>query len=172
MSNLKSRIIAFSSLRLRLLRSRAQRRSLNRPKATRHADDLQLEDLTLVARRAPSRSEGGQNPLQFSWANTRIDRPRSSCASSRTRSIVVTRYHVPHDKPQMRTGMSRATSMAKRPSRSLLPSGITLVRDYVAIADKNENATALDGFVRVYNNSGEDYAGCEGPPDRRKPSTG
>ena len=36
-------------------------------------------------------------------------------------------------------------------------SGITWSADYVAIADKDERTLNVDGFVRVTNNSGEEY---------------
>src|SRR6185503_16535425 len=36
-------------------------------------------------------------------------------------------------------------------------SGITWSADYVAIADKDETNVRFDGFVRVTNNSGEEY---------------
>ena len=36
-------------------------------------------------------------------------------------------------------------------------SGITWSADYVLIADKDEKQLSFDGFVRVFNNSGEEY---------------
>ncbi len=36
-------------------------------------------------------------------------------------------------------------------------SGITWSADYVAIADKDETRLDIDGFVRITNNSGEEY---------------
>ena len=36
-------------------------------------------------------------------------------------------------------------------------SGITWSADYLLIADKDEKQLSFDGFVRVFNNSGEEY---------------
>jgi hypothetical protein len=40
-------------------------------------------------------------------------------------------------------------------------SGITWSADYIAIADKDENKLNIDGFVRVTNNSGEEYENAQ-----------
>src|SRR5262249_12355686 len=40
-------------------------------------------------------------------------------------------------------------------------SGITWNSDYVAIADKDEANVDVDGFVRITNNSGEEYEDAE-----------
>ena len=40
---------------------------------------------------------------------------------------------------------------------SYFTSGISWLADYIGIADTDERNLRLEGFVRVYNNSGEEY---------------
>jgi hypothetical protein len=64
----------------------------------------------------------------------------------------------PHDKPQMLywNVQSEMDGEAKI-QITYFTSGITWSADYVAIADKDEGTMNIDGFVRVTNNSGEEY---------------
>jgi hypothetical protein len=101
----------------------------------------------------------GVNPLQFSWANTLID-PTSVqlrfISSAEKLEVLDTTY--PHDKPQMLFwNVQSDFDGAATIEITYFTSGITWSADYLGVADKNEKELKLEGFVRVTNNSGEDY---------------
>jgi hypothetical protein len=121
------------------------------------------EDLTLVRETRHITFSEGINPLQFSWANTLID-PTSVELRFRTHQdeldVLDTTY--PHDKPQMlywnvRSGFDGDAVI----EITYFTSGITWAADYVCIADPGEDEMSFDGFVKITNNSGEDYADAQ-----------
>ncbi len=117
------------------------------------------EDLTLVRERRVVTFKRGVNPLQFSWANTLID-PTSVELQFREpkTGLEVLDTTFPHDKPQ--TLYWNVQSDADREATieiSYFTSGISWAADYVAIADPAERTLRLESFVRVRNQSGEDY---------------
>src|SRR4051812_28489636 len=117
------------------------------------------EDLTLVRETRTITFKKGINPLQFSWANTLID-PTSVELKFLTKpdQLDVLDTTFPHDKPQMLYWNVQSDFDGEATIEiTYFTSGITWSADYVAIADKDEANVALDGFVRVYNNSGEEY---------------
>src|SRR5438094_497657 len=117
------------------------------------------EDLTLVRETRAVTFKKGVNPLQFSWANTLID-PTSVELKFLTKpdQLDVLDTTFPHDKPQMLYWNVQSDFDGEATIEiTYFTSGITWSADYVAIADKDEKNVALDGFVRVYNNSGEEY---------------
>src|SRR5437762_8124888 len=117
------------------------------------------EDLTLVRETRAVTFKKGINPLQFSWANTLID-PTSVELKflSKPDQLDVLDTTFPHDKPQMLYWNVQSDFDGEATIEiTYFTSGITWSADYVAIADKDEQNVALDGFVRVYNNSGEEY---------------
>ena len=116
-------------------------------------------DLTLVRETRRVTFKKGANPLQFSWANTLID-PSSVELRFKTNgdklSVVDTTF--PHDKPQMLYwNVASEIDGEATIEISYFTSGISWSADYTAIADANEKTMSLDGFVRVNNQSGEDY---------------
>src|SRR6187431_3661770 len=127
-------------------------------------DSVQLtiynsEDLTLVRETRQVTFKKGANPLQFSWANTLID-PSSVELKFLTQAdkldVVDTTF--PHDKPQMLYW--NVQSEIDGPATiqiTYFTSGITWSADYIAIANAEEQSLAFEGFVRVHNNSGEEY---------------
>ena len=131
-------------------------------------DSVQLtiynsEDLTLVRETRTVTFKKGANPLQFSWAGTLID-PTSVELKFLTQreklEVLDTTY--PHDKPQMlywnvQSEMDGETTI----QITYFTSGITWSADYLLVADKNEQQTSFEGFVRVYNRSGEEYADAQ-----------
>src|SRR5437016_7781051 len=127
-------------------------------------DSVQLtiynsEDITLVRETRTVTFKKGANPLQFSWANTLID-PTSVELKFLTKSdqLDVLDTTFPHDKPQMLYWNVQSEFDGEATIEiTYFTSGITWSADYVALADKDEKNVALDGFVRVYNNSGEEY---------------
>src|SRR4249919_2505580 len=117
------------------------------------------EDLTLVRETRAVTFKKGVNPLQFSWANTLID-PSSVELKFLTNAdkLEVVDTTFPHAKPQMLywNVQSEVDGEAKT-QITYFTSGITWSADYLCIADKDEKQMSLDGFVRVHNNSGEEY---------------
>ena len=117
------------------------------------------EDLTLVRETRAVTFKQGANPLQFSWAGTLID-PSSVelkfLTSADKLEVLDTTY--PHDKPQiLYWNVESQTNGEATIQISYFTSGITWSADYVALATANEATLDLDGFVRVTNNSGEEY---------------
>ncbi|MDG4551223.1 MAG: hypothetical protein P9F19_19190 [Candidatus Contendobacter sp.] len=121
------------------------------------------EDLTLVRETRVVTFKQGVNPLQFSWANTLID-PTSVELKFREpkAGLDLLDTTFPHDKPQMLYW--NVQSDANREATieiSYFTSGISWAADYVAIADADEKALRLESFVRVRNQSGEDYENAQ-----------
>ncbi|MFN0017393.1 MAG: DUF4139 domain-containing protein [Pirellulaceae bacterium] len=121
------------------------------------------EDITLVRETRAVTFKKGINPLQFSWANTLID-PTSVELKFLTNAdkLEVVDTTFPHAKPQMLywNVQSEIDGEAKI-QITYFTSGITWSADYLGIADKDEKQMSLDGFVRVYNNSGEEYENAQ-----------
>jgi len=117
------------------------------------------EDITLVRETRVVTFKKGVNPLQFSWANTLID-PTSVELKFLTNAdkLDVLDTTFPHAKPQMLywNVQSEFDGEAKI-QITYFTSGITWSADYLGIADQDEKQMSLDGFVRVFNNSGEEY---------------
>ena len=121
------------------------------------------EDLTLVRETRVVTFKKGANPLQFSWANTLID-PTSVelkfLTSPDKLEVLDTTY--PHDKPQMLYWNVQSEMDGEATIQiTYFTSGITWSADYVCIADKAEKQMGFEGFVRVYNNSGEQYENAQ-----------
>ncbi len=121
------------------------------------------EDLTLVRETRHLTFSEGDNPLQFSWANTLID-PTSVDLQFKTHAheldILDTTF--PHDKPQMLYWNVKSDfSGSAVVEISYFTSGITWAADYVCVADTAEEQMSFDGFVRITNNSGEDYENAQ-----------
>ncbi len=117
------------------------------------------EDLTLVRETRKVSFKRGVNPLQFSWAGTLID-PTSVELRFLTDpdKVDVLDTTFPHDKPQMLYWNIESELDGEATIEiSYFTSGITWSADYVCVADAEEKTVRLDGFVRVTNNSGEEY---------------
>jgi len=121
------------------------------------------EDITLVRETRVVTFKKGLNPLQFSWANTLID-PSSVELQflAHVDQLDVEDTTFPHDKPQMLYWNVRSEFDGEATIQiTYFTSGITWSADYIAIADQSERAMHIDGFVRVTNNSGEQYDDAE-----------
>ena len=117
------------------------------------------EDLTLVREKRTLTFKKGLNGLQFSWANTLID-PSSVeirfLSQADKLSLLDTTF--PHDKPQMLSwNVVSEFDGAAAVEITYFTSGITWSADYLLTSDADEKALSFEGFVRVTNNSGEDY---------------
>lgn len=131
-------------------------------------DSVQLtiynsEDLTLVRETRVVTFKRGMNPLQFSWANTLID-PSSVelrfLTAADKLSVVDTTF--PHDKPQMLYWNAESEIDGEATIQiTYFTSGISWTADYVAIAAADESTVDVEGFVRVSNQSGEEYQNAQ-----------
>jgi hypothetical protein len=121
------------------------------------------EDITLVRETRVITFKQGANSLQFSWANTLID-PSSVelkfLTSADKLEVLDTTF--PHDKPQMLYWNVQSELDGEATIQiTYFTSGITWAADYLAVADANEKTMRLESFVRVTNNSGEEYEDAE-----------
>ncbi|HUT95212.1 MAG TPA: hypothetical protein VMY37_37510 [Thermoguttaceae bacterium] len=117
------------------------------------------EDITLVRETRKVSFKPGANPLQFSWANTLID-PTSVEIRFLTDAdkLEMLDTTFPHDKPQMLYWNVQSEIDGEATVEiTYFTSGITWSADYVCIADPEETEMSFEGFVRVSNNSGEEY---------------
>jgi hypothetical protein len=117
------------------------------------------EDITLVRETRKVSFKPGANPLQFSWANTLID-PTSVELRFLTNAdkLEVLDTTFPHDKPQMLYWNVQSEIDGEATVEiTYFTSGITWSADYVCIANPEETEMSFEGFVRVTNNSGEEY---------------
>lgn len=121
------------------------------------------EDLTLVRETRTVTFKQGVNSLQFSWANTLID-PSSVQLRFKTQGdkldLLDTTF--PHDKPQMLTWSVRSAFDGDATVEiTYFTSGLSWAADYVCVSNAEETKTSFDGFVRIINNSGEDYENAQ-----------
>ncbi len=131
-------------------------------------DSVQLtiynsEDLTLVRETRTVTFKKGVNPLEFSWANTLID-PSSVELKFLTHpdKLDVLDTTFPHDKPQMLYWNVNSDFDGETTIQiTYFTSGISWSADYLCIADKDETQMGFEGFVRVTNNSGEEYENAQ-----------
>jgi hypothetical protein len=117
------------------------------------------EDLTLVRETRKVTFRPGANPLQFSWANTLID-PTSVELRFLTHGekLALLDTTFPHAKPQMLYWNVQSEMDGEATIEiTYFTSGISWSADYLGIANLGEKEMGLEGFVRVYNNSGEEY---------------
>jgi hypothetical protein len=131
-------------------------------------DSVQLtiynsEDITLVKETRSISLKKGLNQLQFSWANTLIDptsvefRPIEHEAE-----VEVTHTIFPGQKPQhLIWHIDSKFEGQIKVEVSYFTSGLSWAMDYVGVTDNNETLMKFDGFVRVYNNSGEEYENAQ-----------
>ncbi|MEO0514465.1 MAG: hypothetical protein AAF086_04125 [Planctomycetota bacterium] len=116
-------------------------------------------DLTLVRETRKVVFREGNNPLQFSWANTLID-PTSVQLRflNHAEKLDVLDTTFPHDRPQVlvwNVGSEHAGEATIE--ISYFTSGISWSADYTVIANAEETAASVEGYVTVSNQSGEDY---------------
>jgi len=132
----------------------------------RHTVQLTIynsEDITLVKETRYITFKAGSNKLQFSWANTLIDPTSIELRPlEHADEIEVVATIFPGQKPQhlIWSVESKFEGQAKV-EVSYFTSGLTWRMDYVAICDRTETSMLLRGYVRVFNNSGEEYEDAE-----------
>lgn len=121
------------------------------------------EDLTLVRDLRKVTFKKGNNPLQFSWAGTKID-PTSVQIRFVTQpdKLEVVDTTFPHAKPYLLQWLVASEFEGEVGVEiSYFTSGIHWTADYVVQANEAETHAQLDGYVRIQNDSGEEYEGAE-----------
>ena len=121
------------------------------------------EDLTLVRETRRISFKEGMNPLQFSWANTRIDPSSVELRFlDHADDLEVLDTAFPHDKPQMLYwNVASDFGGAATVEISYFTSGISWRADYAAIADTKAETLRLESYVKITNHSGEAYEGAQ-----------
>lgn len=118
-------------------------------------------DITLVRETRTLSLEKGRNRLEFSWANTLID-PTSISLHSRRQGVALVDLSFP---PRIRgAAVWLITADKTQPCPveiSYFTSGLTWEAYYIGTLDRKETAIDLEGYVRVRNNSGEDYENAQ-----------
>ncbi len=120
-------------------------------------------DLTLVRERRALTLARGKNRLEFSWANTLID-PTSVQFEARTHAdkVEVVDISFPAGAPNALVwSVESEVSGEVVVEISYFTSGLTWAADYEALADAQGRNLTLNSFVKVTNNSGEDYEGAQ-----------
>ncbi|MBN4054888.1 hypothetical protein JYT15_00100 [Acidimicrobium ferrooxidans] len=117
------------------------------------------EDVTLAKETRYITLKKGSNKLQFSWAGTLIDPTSVELRPlEHADQIEVADTVFPGQKPQhlIWNIHSRYAGMVKV-EVSYFTSGLTWAMDYVSVCNPDETQMSFQGFVRVYNRSGEEY---------------
>src|SRR5437667_12542746 len=120
-------------------------------------------DLTLVKETRLLTFRKGLNRLEFSWANTLID-PTSVEFRALTHADAVDLLDVsfpPRVTNTLEWRINSEFAGEVEVEIRYFTSGINWNADYVAEAGKAEKLMRLGGFVRVNNNSGEDYENAQ-----------
>lgn len=121
------------------------------------------EDLTLVRDVRTVTFKKGDNPLQFSWAGTRID-PTSVQLRflKHADKLAVVDTTFPHAKPYMLYWhVASEVDGEATLEISYFTSGIRWTADYLVHANEAETHANVEGFVRIQNDSGEEYEHAE-----------
>src|SRR5437016_11318882 len=120
-------------------------------------------DLTLVKETRILTLRKGLNKLEFSWANTLID-PTSVEFRALTHADAVDVLDVsfpPRVANTLEWRINSDFAGEVQVEIRYFTSGISWSADYVAEANKQEKLMGLSGYVRVNNNSGEDYENAQ-----------
>ena len=133
------------------------------PRETVQLTIYNSEDLTLVRETRSLSLKEGINRIQYSWAGTLID-PTSveirPLANEDQIEILDTTY--PGDKPQHCIWNIESQIEGQVAFQvTYFTSGISWSADYVLITDPEETLMSFDGYVQVYNNSGEEYENAQ-----------
>ncbi|MBL7153913.1 MAG: DUF4139 domain-containing protein [Phycisphaerae bacterium] len=120
-------------------------------------------DLTLVRESRALTVKEGPNKLQFSWANTLID-PTSleMLPKANADKIDITELVYPPRVKNLGLWNVRSDVSGKLPVEiTYLTSGLSWRAFYMGTLTENEKTMRLKGYVRVTNNSGEDYENAQ-----------
>ncbi|MFT5525533.1 MAG: hypothetical protein ACI9HK_003503 [Pirellulaceae bacterium] len=117
------------------------------------------EDLTLVKERRFVTLKEGHNQLRFSWAGTLIDPTSVELRPVENRDAIdVIDTVMSASRPdQLMWNVNSDEDGQVLMEVSYFTSGLTWQMDYVAIANTEETELDLTGYMRIFNNSGEEY---------------
>lgn len=120
-------------------------------------------DITMVKESRELTFKPGLNTIQFSWAGTLIDPTslRLTFLSSKDKLTLRDTSFPPGRNDALQWNIDSEISGSARIEINYFTSGITWNADYTAITNAKENSMNVDGFIRVINNSGEDYPNAE-----------
>ncbi len=160
-------IASAAALLVLLVAGAAQARNIDLvtlpPRDTVQLTIYNSEDLTLVRETRSVTFKKGANRLEFSWANTLID--PTSCyfrPLAHENEIEVLDTTFPQDRPEVLIWNVDSKFEGQVPVEvSYFTSGISWNADYLMVTNAAETTMALDGYVTVVNNSGEDYEGAQ-----------
>jgi hypothetical protein len=120
-------------------------------------------DMTLVRENRALTLKQGENALQFSWENTLID-PTSleMLAKGRPDAISIDELVYPPRVKNLGLWNVRSEASGKVPVEiSYLTSGLSWRAFYMGTMSPDEKVMRLQGYVRVTNDSGEDYENAQ-----------
>ncbi|AFM12240.1 hypothetical protein Turpa_1592 [Turneriella parva DSM 21527] len=120
-------------------------------------------DITMVKESRELTFKPGLNTIQFSWAGTLIDPTslRLTFLDNKGKLTLRDTSFPPGRNDALQWNIDSELSGSARVEINYFTSGITWNADYTAITNAKENAMNIDGFIRVINNSGEDYPNAE-----------
>ncbi len=120
-------------------------------------------DLTLVRERRNLTMKKGWNWLQFMWANTLIDPTSLSLEPQKhTDKIHVEQLTFPPRLQQLGRWLIKSQVSGQVPFEiTYFTSGINWRAFYMGTLAEDEKTVRLQGYVRVSNNSGEDYENAQ-----------
>lgn len=119
-------------------------------------------DLTLVREIRHVTFQKGANPLQFSWVGTRIDPTSIELRFlEQADKLSVVDATFPASRPQVVYWNVSSEHAGEVPVEiSYFTSGISWAADYICIANQAESHASIEGFIRISNQSGEEYDGA------------
>jgi len=120
-------------------------------------------DITMVKESRELTFKRGLNTIQFSWAGTLIDPTslRLTFLTHKDKLSLRDTSFPPGRTDALQWNIDSELSGSAKVEINYFTSGITWSADYTAITNAKETAMNLDGFIRVINNSGEDYPNAE-----------
>jgi hypothetical protein len=133
------------------------------PRASVQLTIYNSEDITLVRETRSLSLKKGLNRVQYSWAGTLIDPTSVEIRPlEKGDEIEILDTTFPGAKPQhLIWNIDSKVEDEVKFQVTYFTSGITWSADYVLIADKGEESLSLDGYVQIFNNSGEDYENAQ-----------
>ncbi len=116
-------------------------------------------DITMVRERRTLTFKKGMNRIQFAWAGTLIDPTslRLRFVTERNRLDLLDTTYPPERGEALQWNIRSEISGPARVEITYFTSGLTWTADYAGITNENEDSLDLKGYVKVINNSGEDY---------------
>lgn len=120
-------------------------------------------DITMVKESRVLTFKPGMNTIQFSWAGTLIDPTslRLTFLTEKGKLSLRDTSFPPGRNDALQWNIESTLSGPARIEINYFTSGITWNADYTAITNGDETKMNVDGFIRVINNSGEDYPNAE-----------